>query len=187
MDYRQNQPLDTSGSNANVIGIGGSCHWCTEAIFSSLKGVTQVQQGWIATAQDQDNFSEAVLVSFNPEVISLSKLIEVHLHTHSSTSVHSMREKYRSAVYTFDDTQGKLARFIIKELQQDFADPIITKVEGFGTFKLNKPEYLNYYFTDPARPFCQNIVNPKLKQLLREFSGEVDQDKLRHLVGGNRI
>lgn len=183
MDYGQNQPLDTSGSNTSVIGIGGSCHWCTEAIFSSLKGVTQVQQGWIETAEDPENFSEAILISFNPEIISLNKLIEIHLHTHSSTAMHSMRKKYRSAVYTFDDSQGKLARFIIKELQQDFAEPIITKVEGFGTFKLNKPEYLNYCFADPDKPFCQNIVNPKLKQLLREFSGEVDHNKLKHVLG----
>tara|TARA_B100000795_G_scaffold173674_1_gene130984 strand:- start:4871 stop:5212 length:342 start_codon:yes stop_codon:yes gene_type:complete len=31
------------------IGLGGGCHWCTEAVFMSLKGVRSVRQGWIAS------------------------------------------------------------------------------------------------------------------------------------------
>jgi len=27
------------------LGLGGGCHWCTEAIFLSLKGIVEVQQG----------------------------------------------------------------------------------------------------------------------------------------------
>jgi peptide-methionine (S)-S-oxide reductase len=44
------------------IGFGGSCHWCTEAIFLSLKGVTAVKQGWIASDGQNSTFSEAVIV-----------------------------------------------------------------------------------------------------------------------------
>lgn len=160
------------------IGFGGSCHWCTEAIFQSLRGVNQVEQGWIASAERPDDYSEAVIVGFDPEVISLQALIAVHLHTHSSTSVHSMREKYRSAVYTFSADQQALAIGIIQALAQEFNEPIITEVLEFGAFKLNKPEYLDYYYSNPSRPFCQNIVNPKLRQLLRDFSGLVNRDKL---------
>ena len=29
-------------------GFGGGCHWCTEAVFQSLRGVTEVAQGFIA-------------------------------------------------------------------------------------------------------------------------------------------
>ena len=82
-----------------TIGFGGSCHWCTEAIFQSLIGVETVQQGWISSKPPNETLSEAVLVSFNPNQISIEILIEVHLLTHSCTSEHSMRGKYRSAVY----------------------------------------------------------------------------------------
>lgn len=27
------------------IGFGGSCHWCTEALFQSIRGVGRVEQG----------------------------------------------------------------------------------------------------------------------------------------------
>lgn len=160
------------------VGFGGSCHWCTEAIFVSLLGVINVEQGWIASVERTDDYSEAVIVEFDPESIPLQALISVHLHTHSSTSVHSMREKYRSAVYTFSADQQALAIGIIQALGQEFNEPIITEVVAFHDFKINKQEYLNYYYADPSRPFCQNIVNPKLRQLLRDFSGLVNTEKL---------
>jgi peptide-methionine (S)-S-oxide reductase len=164
------------------IGLGGSCHWCTEAIFFSLKGVAQVRQGWIASKEAPDRLSEAVVVRYDQSVIPLETLIAIHLYTHSCTSAHAMRDKYRSAVYTFSGQQQSLAAAIIHALQQQFSEPIITEVVPFSSFKLNKPEYLNYYYSGPEKPFCQNIVNPKLVQLLRDFASEVDVSKLPHLL-----
>jgi peptide methionine sulfoxide reductase MsrA len=64
------------------IGLGGGCHWCTEGVFESLLGVTCVNQGWIASNGENSDYSEAVEVYFDPAVISLADLIEIHLHTH---------------------------------------------------------------------------------------------------------
>lgn len=151
------------------IGFGGSCHWCTEAIFQSLRGVIEVRQGWIASTGEAAGFSEAVLVAFNPQVISLAILIEVHLHSHSCTSEHRLRAKYRSAIYTFNSQQENAAQQIINELQSEFDQLIITKVLPFDQFRLNQEKYLNYYYNDPNKPFCQNIVSPKLNALRRRF------------------
>ncbi|OOQ61200.1 peptide-methionine (S)-S-oxide reductase [Mucilaginibacter pedocola] len=163
------------------IGFGGSCHWCTEAIFLSLKGVGQVLQGWIASDGDNTSFSEAVIVEFDVEVISLETLIAVHLYTHSCTSTHSMRGKYRSAVYIFGEGQAAQAEAAILKLQSDFDEPIITQVLPFKEFKPNKEEYLDYYYSNPDKPFCQNIVNPKLRVLLERFGDSVDSERLNHL------
>ena len=160
------------------IGLGGSCHWCTEAIFQSLKGVFHVSQGWIRSARIPDNYSEAVIIEFDPDVIALETLIEIHLHTHSCTSEHSMRSKYRSAVYTFSEEQESLAKLAIKALQNGFEDPVITKVIPFGSFKLNSANYLDYYYNDPDKPFCKTFIDPKLKLLLNQFSGYVKDKKI---------
>ena len=164
------------------IGFGGSCHWCTEAIFLSLKGVSIVQQGWIASNGINTSFSEGVIVVYDAEVISLQTLIEIHLHTHSCTSDHSMRSKYRSAVYTFDEEQREIALTKIESLQKEFPDSIITQVLTCIEFKLNTEDFLNYYFSRPEKPFCENIVNPKLRLLMKQFAGEVDMQKLPHLL-----
>lgn len=163
------------------IGLGGSCHWCTEAIFQSLKGVLHVNQGWIASDDDPARFSEAVVVEFDPDQMSLETLIEIHLHTHSCTSDHSMRSKYRSAVYTFTEQQLSSASDAIEKLQADFDQSIITEVAPFGEFKLNDEKYLDYYSKNPDKPFCKTFIDPKLKMLLKRFSNEVDGCKIKPL------
>jgi peptide-methionine (S)-S-oxide reductase len=163
------------------VGLGGSCHWCTEAIFQSLRGVDRVEQGWIASEGKASSFSEGVVVYFDTAVISLQTLIAVHLHTHSCTSRHSMRSKYRSAVYTFHDQQAEAVREAISVLQSEFDEVIITDVIPFQDFELNQETYLNYYYSNPEKPFCENVVSPKLRLLLKHFSKDVDQNKLAGL------
>ncbi|RKE98434.1 peptide-methionine (S)-S-oxide reductase [Ichthyenterobacterium magnum] len=163
------------------IGFGGGCHWCTEAVFQSLKGVEKVEQGYVASIDENNTFSEAVIVHFNPKEITLKALIEIHLHTHKSTSNHSMREKYRSAIYSFSKEQEYESKEIIKNLQKDFDDKIITKVFPFSEFKVSREAIQNYYQKNPNKPFCKAFINPKLKLLLKQFSVYTNQEKLNHL------
>jgi len=161
------------------IGFGGGCHWCTEAVFQSLRGVADVQQGWVSSNSPFDELSEAVIVSFNDEAISLHTLIAIHLHTHSCTASHSMRNKYRSAVYTFSTAQATESVKSMEILQQDFDAPIITMVIPFRHFKLNHQSFLDYYYNNPIKPFCTKYINPKLKLLLQQFAAVVDADKVK--------
>tara|TARA_R110002167_G_C12482395_1_gene634720 strand:+ start:78 stop:626 length:549 start_codon:yes stop_codon:yes gene_type:complete len=162
----------------NKIGLGGGCHWCTEGVFESLLGVAKVNQGWIASNGENADFSEAIEVYFDPAVISLSDLVKIHLYTHASTSNHSMRGKYRSAIYTYDDAQCQQALNILDLLKADFDKPLITQVYPFRSFKLNKAELQDYFYSAPDRPFCQTYIHPKIRLLLARFNHHVDQNKI---------
>lgn len=164
------------------VGFGGSCHWCTEAIFCSLKGVNKVDQGWISSDGEYNVPSEAVVVSFDKAEISLLTLVAIHLHTHSCTAQHSMRGKYRSAIYTYDDEQAIECQKSIITLQEEFEKPIITKVLRFNSFRLNEERYLNYYYKNPAKPFCKNVVNKKLKELLTKFGKHISAEHQTHFA-----
>ena len=160
------------------VAFGGGCHLCTEAVFQSLIGVKKVAQGWVASTNENNSFSEAVIVHFYAETIQLKTLIEVHLLTHKSTSNHSMRTKYRSAVYYFTNHQKEESFKIIKELQPSFEEKIITQVLEFKAFKSSTDEFQNYYLSNPKKPFCQNYIEPKLKFLLQKFSTKVNKSKV---------
>ncbi|WP_281540594.1 peptide-methionine (S)-S-oxide reductase [Maribacter aestuarii] len=160
------------------IGLGGGCHWCTEAVYQSLIGVTKVEQGFVASDNENDSFSEAVIVHYREMDISLKELIAIHLHTHESTSDHSMRGKYRSAVYIFDTTQADRVKCILKELQQDFSKPLVTKPYPFKSFKPSDEMFQDYYYSDPEKPFCKRHIYPKLELLLDKFSNKVNTNQL---------
>ena len=153
------------------IAFGGGCHWCTEAIFQSLKGVDKVEQGWVSsTLLEAKEFSEAVIVHFDATQISLDILIEIHLFTHNATSNHNFRKKYRSAVYSFSDTQEEESQNILEEKQKFFEKPLVTKIYPFGEFKLNVEKYLDYYKSNPEKPFCKVRIEPKLRVLLEKYN-----------------
>lgn len=164
------------------IALGGGCHWCTEAIFQSLRGVINVDQGYVASEGNQQSFSEAVIIQYDATIISLKDLIEIHLYTHKSTTNHSMREKYRSAVYTFDIEQQQKAIAILNDFQQDFNHQLVTKVYPFVAFKASREQIQNYYYNNPEKPFCKTYINPKLKLLLQQFSSHINHQKLAHIV-----
>lgn len=152
------------------IGLGGGCHWCTEAVYQQIKGVSYVDQGFVASLGDESELSEGVILSFDPTVISLEKLIFIHLKTHSSTSSHSMRKKYRSAIYTFSQEQEEEVNKILRSL----SNKIITKVLPFATFEPSDEKFRNYYSKDPEKPFCRNYIEPKFEILRKDFPGDIN-------------
>jgi peptide-methionine (S)-S-oxide reductase len=151
------------------IGLGGGCHWCTEAVFASLRGVVRVEQGFIRADAPDDNFSEAVVLTFQPEKISLASLIEIHLRTHSSTSNHVMRRKYRSAIYVMDEAQAEAARSVLTDVEPGFDAPLVTRILPFRAFKASDERFQRYAEKHAGGPFCTTYIDPKLALLRKEF------------------
>jgi peptide-methionine (S)-S-oxide reductase len=141
-----------------------------EAIFQTVRGVVQVDSGFASPLDDKDNLSEAVWVQFEPTKVSLDNLIAIHLHTHKSTSAHTRRDKYRSAIYVTDTHQKTTAAHSLMKHQRDFKEKLVTQVVLLGAFTLSDPRYHNYYAQDPQRPFCQTYIAPKLQTLRQRFS-----------------
>ena len=155
-------------SKIQKIGVGGGCHWCTEAVFQVLKGVERVEQGYISTSIEPDQLYEGVIVHFNPGIIDLETLIRIHLQTHQSKKNHSLRSRYLSAVYTFTKEQFSEAENILDRLSRENID-FITEVFHFGKFRKSREQIRNYYRKDPQKPFCKRFIDPKLKIIQDDF------------------
>ncbi len=167
--------------NVTKIAFGGGCHWCTEAVFQSIKGVQKVEQGYVASFNKNNDFSEAVIVHYNLDWVKLKNLIEIHLLTHKSTSEHSMRSKYLSAIYTFDDLQHQEVTHLMQLLQKDQEIKFVTEVLPFANFKPSREAITNYYYNNPEKPFCETYINPKLELLVQRFPNHVILEKVGHL------
>ena len=152
-----------------TVGFGGGCHWCTEAVFQALRGVQQVDQGFIRSLPPDDTWSEAVIVAFDLATIGLAELIDVHLHTHASTAEHSMRAKYRSAIYANSRQQAHEAKVVLSEMQNAFSDPLVTRVLRFVEFKPSEPGRRAYFEKNNGNQFCERYIEPKLKYLRNQY------------------
>lgn len=158
------------------IGFGGGCHWCTEAVFQNLHGVSTVAQGFIRSTPPAQAWSEAVIVTYLADKIDLDTLINVHIRTHAATKYHAMRPKYRSAIYSFTQEQAQQAQTSLDTISLDFPDPLITQVLPFIEFKASDAQFQNYYKTNPKRPFCQRYIDPKLALIRQEFSAQATSE-----------
>ncbi|KHJ53717.1 peptide methionine sulfoxide reductase [Aureimonas altamirensis] len=152
------------------IGFGGSCHWCTEGVFQVLRGVGQVEQGFLQSKAPADTWAEGVIVTFDPSVIDLRTLSEVHLRTHSATRARSPQSKYRSAIYVFEECQRHEAEQAIARLGEESSETVHTLVLSFAGIKASDARYQNYYRTDPSRPFCRRYIDPKLAYIRQHYS-----------------
>lgn len=107
---------------------------------------------------------------FNPEVIDLADLIDIHLHTHSSTSQHSMRGKYRSAVYCNSPQQTLEVNAILSRMQNDFNEQLVTSALALVDFKSSESRSQNYLEKNYGNQFCERYIEPKLEKLRDEYS-----------------
>ena len=159
----------TMSAELRRIGFGGGCHWCTEAVFASLRGVERVEQGFICAEAPDDSFSEGVVVTFRPDEISLGDLSEIHLRTHSCASNHAMRGKYRSAIYAMNEVQARAARKVLTELAPEFGAFLVTRVLRFRAFRASDERFQRYAEKNAGGPFCTTYIDPKLALIRREY------------------
>lgn len=164
-----------SSKTLHSLGFGGGCHWCTEAVFLILKGVCKVEQGYIASEEPYNAYSEGVLLHYDPEQITLGDLLRVHLSTHSSRSEHQLRHKYRSAVYFLQPDEKTV---IQKELVR--LKPHITKALLLKDFRPSPERYHSYFRRYADKPFTDCHIRPKLLLLSRNFPHLMTRSALFH-------
>jgi peptide-methionine (S)-S-oxide reductase len=87
--------LNTSvimGKGKEQATLGGGCFWCTEAVYLQLNGVVDVKPGYSGghvknpsyreVCNETTGHAEVVQVTFDPETVSFSEILEVFFKTH---------------------------------------------------------------------------------------------------------
>lgn len=165
-------PATMSSMESNwELGLGGGCHWCTEAVFRSVAGVCKVRQGFLSTRQEPDQFSEGIWLSFDPKRVSLPDLVAIHLWTHSSSSDHHLRHRYRSALYWKDPVMRESLVGAVENEIIASGKTRITTIEELGSFRDSPEHYQDYYARKPGAPFCMRYIWPKLEWLRGRYPG----------------
>ncbi len=176
-------------SNREVATFGSGCFWCSEAVFSELKGVESVVPGYSGgtvpnptykqVCADATGHAEVSQITFDPTAITFRELLEVFFSTHDPTTLNrqgaDVGAQYRSVVFYHDEAQKKAAEGIIRELTSDrvFRNPIVTQVVPLMQFYAAEDYHREYFKRNPGQAYCQVVVAPKLAKFRAHFESKL--------------
>ena len=122
---------EPAGSGMETAIFAGGCFWGVQGVFQHITGVESAIAGYagghLANPTYQDvttettGHAEAVQVTFDPKQVSYGKLLQVffsvvHNPTELNRQGNDVGTSYRSALFTMNDEQAKVAKAYIAQL-----------------------------------------------------------------------
>jgi len=176
--------------NKEIATLGSGCFWCTEAIFQELEGVEKVESGYMGgqtlnpTYKDictgETGHAEVCQITFNPEVISFTDLLEVFWMVHNPTTLNrqgaDVGTQYRSVIFYHSDEQKTIANELLEKLDKSgsWDDPIVTEISAAEKFYKAENYHQNYFNQNKSQPYCSFVIKPKQDKFRKVF-----KDKLK--------
>ena len=138
--------------------FAGGCFWCMEAAFDEVPGVTETVSGYAGgtkpnpTYGDHEGYQEAVRVSYDPTKVSYQQLLDQYWHNIDPFDADGQfcdkGNAYRSAIFTGDAEEAKLAAGEKKEIAERFKKDVATEIKPATTFTPAEDYHQNYHNTN---------------------------------------
>ena len=150
-----------------VATFAGGCFWCMEPPFDTLEGVISTTSGYAGGHTKDPTYeevsagatghAEAVQVVFDPKKVTYAKLLEVFWQNidplDQAGQFCDKGRQYRSAIFTHDDEQRRLAEQSKKTLEDSrrFSRPIVTEIAPASPFYPAEEYHQDYYRKNSVR------------------------------------
>ena len=162
----QEKPV-AGGARLAKATFAGGCFWCMEPPFDALQGVVSTTSGYIGGQKLDPKYeevssggtghAEAVEVLFDPAKVSYERLLDVFWRNVDPTvrdrQFCDTGSQYRTAIFTHDETQKRLAEQSKQALSKSkpFQEPIVTEIVPAGRFYPAEDYHQDYYKKNPVR------------------------------------
>jgi peptide-methionine (S)-S-oxide reductase len=176
-----------AASGIQTAVLAGGCFWGVQGVFQHTAGVVNAVSGYAggnkATADynmvssGTTGHAESVEVKYDPKKISYGKILQIFFSVvHDPTQLNRQGPdsgtQYRSAIFTTNDEQKKIADAYIAQLNaaKVYRKPIVTKVgplEGFFPAEAYHQDYLTLH---PNQPYIAYNDLPKVENLKKIFA-----------------
>lgn len=181
------EELDARYPDKEKAYFAGGCFWCTEASFHRIQGVTDVWSGYAGgpeqnptyrqVASGQTEQAEAIVVYYDPAVITYDKLLDIFFVAHDPTTLNrqgpDVGTQYRSSIFPLNDEQERKAKAKINALNEStFNGGITTTIEDPVNFWVAEGYHQDYYEDDsnPNWSYVTNVSKPKVEKVMKTFS-----------------
>mgnify|MGYP000013170021 CR=1 FL=1 len=190
MDTNNNNLTNTNSTE--LATLGGGCFWCVEAVYQNIEGVLKVESGYSGGTKEtadykkvssgSTNHVEVIQVTFNPNVISYTEILELFWSAHDPTTPNrqgnDVGPQYRSAIFYHGDEQKRIAEQSKKETAtQVWNKPIVTEIVPFEAFYVAEDYHQDYYNSVGDRnPYCTFVITPKVQKIKKMFSSKLKKE-----------
>jgi peptide-methionine (S)-S-oxide reductase len=149
----------------SVATFAGGCFWCTESDFEKVPGVISAVSGYIGGRVANPTYeqvsaggtghAEAVEIRFDPAKVSYEQLLKVYWRSVDPTvkdrQFCDVGSQYRTAIFTHDAEQRRLAEATRAEVGQQLGVPVHTEIADAGAFYPAEDYHQDYYKKNPVR------------------------------------
>jgi len=152
--------------NTEKATFAGGCFWCIESPFEGIDGIVSVVSGYAGGKEKNPTYQqvssgktshkEAVQVTFDPDVISYSEVIDIFWQQYDPTddggSFYDRGSQYQSAIFYHDNKQKKVAQSLKEGIDDSgiFDKPVATPIVKFTNFYPAEDYHQDYYKKEPA-------------------------------------
>ncbi len=172
-------------SKTQLATFAGGCFWCVEAPFEDVDGVISVLSGYSGGKEKNPTYAEvssgktshreSIQITFDPEVISYSELVDIFWQTFDPTDVggsfFDRGSQYESAIFFHNDSQKKVAEESKERLDQSgkFKKPIATPIIKYTNFYAAEDYHQDYSDKNPEEYKAYKIGSGRQECILTNW------------------
>ena len=176
-------------TSPQTIVLGGGCFWCTEAVFTKVRGVTDVESGYSNGQAQQPSYeqvctgqtghNEVVKLEYDPAQISLREILEIFFVIHDPTTPdrqgNDVGSQYRSGIYFSSAEQEQAARDIVREMKESgvYRQAIVTEILPVLNYWPAEDYHQDFFENNPGQGYCMAVAAPKVQKFRKTFADRV--------------
>jgi len=164
--------------------LAGGCFWCLDAVYRTLRGVTDVVSGYTGGATKNPDYdavctgmtghAEAVAVTFDPEVIPADVILDVFFSLHDPRQLNrqgnDVGTQYRSAMFHADDTQKAQFETARDRASEYWDGGLVTEISPLGTWYEAEKYHQDFFAKNPGQGYCMAVALPKVNKIRKSFA-----------------
>ncbi|WP_022881028.1 peptide-methionine (S)-S-oxide reductase MsrA [Gryllotalpicola ginsengisoli] len=164
--------------------LAGGCFWCLDAVYRTLRGVTDVVSGYTGgTVADPSyelvctgttDHAEAVAVTFDETVIPADIILDAFFTLHDPRQLNrqgaDVGTQYRSAMFYADEEQKKLFQAAIERANDIWGGGVVTQLEPLGPFYRAEEYHQDFFAKNPGQGYCLAVAVPKVNKVRKAFA-----------------
>ncbi len=179
----------TAPTGKAVAAFASGCFWCTEHIFEAVVGVDSAVSGYSGghtpnpyyelVNTETTGHAEAVLVYYDPKIISYDELVKIFFLSHDPTTKDRQGpdrgSSYRSILFYKNEAEKIIANKLFKEYDSSglWKDPIVTEVKQLKEFYRAESYHQDFVKRNPNQSYVKAVSYPRFNNFKKIYSGKL--------------